>query len=432
MSKIIEPSRELIIADECDVIVCGGGPAGVAAAIAAARVGVRVRLFESQGCLGGIWTSGLLSWILDCENKNGLMQEIKARLEARKAGYNARGRNFICDVEEMKLLLETMCTEAGVEIQLHTRVSAAVVDASNSIKAIITESKSGRQAWGAKCFIDATGDGDLAAQAGCGFDYGREENGETQPMSMIALLSGVNQDQIREFNNTLNYVGEIKPKKRLLMEMQKSGVEPSYIDPTLWHVRDDLYIMMANHEYGVSALDAAQITEATMRSRAENHSLVNGLRSLGGAWSNIRLIATAAHIGVREGRRIHGIYKVSSEDIFQGKEHRDAVCKVQFQVDVHSTNPIKSKGYDHGEGEAKPYDIPFRALIARDVKGILMAGRCISGDFLAHSSYRVTGNAVAMGQAAGVGAAMSAVNGKLPQNLLWEDINAILIKLKHI
>ena len=154
--------------------------------------------------------------------------------------------------------------------------------------------------------------------------------------------------------------------------------------------------------------------------------LVSALRSLGGGWQNIPLIATAEQIGVREGRRIRGLYQVTADDLVQGAKHEDAVCQARFSVDIHSPDPGQSKGIVADRPRVKPYDIPYRALIARDVDGLLMAGRCISGDFFAHASYRVTGDAVPMGEAAGVGAALAATTGRLPQEVPWATIRAAL------
>src|SRR5690606_20698778 len=151
------------------------------------------------------------------------------------------------------------------------------------------------------------------------------------------------------------------------------------------------------------------------------HKIIDGLKSLQGPWKNLRLISTADQIGVREGRRIHGLYTVTKEDLVNGVRHEDAVCRVTFGVDVHSVKKEEDNAdrpYNMGI-KSKPYDIPLRALIAKDVGGLMMAGRCISGDFIAHSSYRVTGNAVAMGQAAGRVAAMAANANKLPQEISW-------------
>jgi hypothetical protein len=146
------------------------------------------------------------------------------------------------------------------------------------------------------------------------------------------------------------------------------------------------------------------------------------LKKLGGIWKNLHLVNTAEQVGIREGRRIHGLYTVTTEDITGGARHADGICRVHFGIDVHSTDPTQGKAIAKHNYKALPYDIPLRALIARDVNRLLLAGRCISGDFYAHASYRVTGNAVALGQGAGVAAALSARHQTLPQELPWELI----------
>lgn len=415
MPTYLEPSRELPVADSYDVIVCGGGPAGVAAAIAAGRAGAKTLLLELHGCLGGIWTTGMLSWILDHHNKPGLMAEILEALDQR----GARRVNAY-DLEVMKLLLEELCTAAGVDVLLHARVVGAAVE-EGQLKLVLTETKSGREAWKGKVFIDATGDGDLAARAGCGFDLGRPDNGECQPMSLMALLTGLHADDLAT-NGFLcgGHGGHGEAKQNLFAEMARAGVEPSYAGPTLFSIHDGLIAMMANHEYGVSAIDARQLSAATLRARAELHRLVNALRGLGGIWRDLALVATGAQIGVREGRRIRGRYTVSAEDLVNGARFDDAVCRCAFPVDVHSTNPGRDGKYLSNDGvKAQPYDLPLRSLIAADVVGLMMAGRCISGDFIAHSSYRVTGDAVAMGEVAGLVAAAAAANDVAPHEVPW-------------
>src|SRR5690606_36653897 len=158
-SSLPEDARTTPIAGVYDVVVCGAGPAGVIAAIEAGRNGSRVLLLEVHGCLGGVWTSGLLSWILDQKNKGGIMRELENRLEKMDAKCSIdTGSNLAFDVEKMKLLLEVMCEEANVDILLHTRVVSVAKDHHNRLTHVVTESKSGRQAWGGTVFIHASGD----------------------------------------------------------------------------------------------------------------------------------------------------------------------------------------------------------------------------------------------------------------------------------
>jgi len=419
--SFIESQREIPVAGRTQVIVCGGGPAGIAAALAAARAGADVRLIELAGCLGGVWTAGLLTKILDTDGKSGIMAEL-LKLFSERGSSVARGtRGTVYDPELAKLVLEELLVEAGVRILLHTRVVGAVTNKQNRLAAIVTESKSGRQAWVADRFIDCTGDGDLAAQAGCRFDVGVGSECACQPMSMLALLTGVDPDAVRPYLRETS--SSAKPK--LLSLMESADINPSYRGPTLRHLHSGIYSIMTNHEYGVSAFDNEAITSATIRARREIHDIVNGLRKLGGAWRDIAVVATAEQIGVREGRRIRGRYQITAADLAGGLRHNEAVCRAKFPIDVHALSTLGDKVVDHtfAKGGLKPYDIPYPSLVAADVDGLLMAGRCISGDFIAHSSYRVTGNAVPMGEAAGLAAAVSIQSGVMPHELSWREIN---------
>lgn len=417
MKTILEPARETPVSGEFDVLVCGGGPAGVAAAVASARAGARTGIVEMQGALGGTWTAGCLAWILDHANKTGVMLEILERLAGlgARAFFNGLPTNAF-DPERMKLALDRMCSEAGVEILLHHRLAGAKTDGTSVTHAIV-ESKSGRQAVGAKVFIDCTGDGDLGAFAGCPFDVGRPGTGATQPMSLIAIVAGLDPAETAPFFRYADEKPWDEPKTRLRQDMEKAGWSPSYGMPTLFWIRDDLFMLMANHEYGVLGVNARDLSDATVRARREVHNLVDGLRSLGGAWSGIRIVATAAHIGVREGRRLRGLHTVTLDDMEKGARHPDAVCRVTFGIDVHSTDKSRTNAIESAPARTQPYDIPLRALIAERPGNLMMAGRCISGDFLAHSSYRVTGNAVAMGEAAGTTAAKAALTRRPPRHL---------------
>ncbi len=404
-----------------DVIVCGGGPAGIGAAISSARSGAKTALIEVQGCLGGIWTAGLLCNIIDYQNKEGIMKEIMDNLDQKKSQKTPKRY----DPEIMKLILDEMAVESGVHIRLHTRVTNAHVD-KNKISYITTHSKSGLEKWNAKVFIDCTGDGDLAALAGANYDIGHPVSGKTQPMSYVVMLAGVDSQELIKRNLIITYPSmetHAAAKKNFLAEIKKAGVEPSYTKPTLFEIRDNLVAMMANHQYNVSALNADDITKATLEARKEVHTIINALRKLDGVWKDVFISQTPENIGIREGRRILGRYTLTTDDLINGATFDDAVCRVTFCVDVHSLDPSKHKAYSNDGVKAKPYDIPLRALIAKDIDGLMMAGRCISGDFYAHASYRVTGNAVPMGEAAGKCAAIAVKNKIFPHEVEYSKIN---------
>lgn len=425
MATVFEEAREVPVSEEFEVIVCGSGPAGVAAALASARAGAKTCLIELKGCLGGTWTAGLLGWIIDHKNKGGIMHELREDI-LRISGDHQPPLNesLPFNIEDMKLLLEEKCLEAGVHIRLHTRVVGANVDG-GKISHIITESKSGREAWAAKVFIDATGDGDLGKVAGCEFSLGKPENGQMQPMSLLCLITGLKLDEIKDV--TSGYADWAQSKKDLVDEMVRGGCEPTYAFPTIFHLGGELYLFMGNHQYNVSALSAEDVTKATLNARKQIHQQLSALKSLGGRWEGLRIVATGEQIGTREGRRIRGLYELTVDDLVAGREFEDGICKCTFCIDVHATDPKKGKGIESNP-KVKPYDIPLRSLISKDVDNLMMAGRCISGDFLAHASYRVTGNAAVTGEAAGVCASISAQNNQLPRDT---DYHAVLKILKQ-
>jgi hypothetical protein len=418
--NVDEPVRPVPVTEDVDVLVCGGGPAGVAAALSAARTGASVRLIELHGCLGGVWTAGLLSWVIDSGGKSGLMAEIRHRAAREPYASDPESARFCYHPEDMKLLLERLCLEAGVRVRLHTRAVAAVREG-RRMQTVITESKSGREAWRAGVFIDATGDGDLAAHAGCGYDVGAPGTRKTQPLSLIALVTGLDADGTEPYRSGLP--DSRRRKERLNRLLADQGVTPSYGWPTIFRIHDGLYALMANHEYDVPCDDAQAITDATIRARAEVHEVVRALARHGGPFADAEVLATAEQIGVREGRRIHGRYTVTLDDMVKGARHDDAVCRVTFGIDVHSVSEKLGTTVDEtGNTQTQPYDIPLRALLSEDIDNLIMAGRCISGDFLAHSSYRVTGNAVPMGEAAGACASVASRAGVLPPDVEFQSV----------
>ncbi len=426
--EVTEGKRILPIVKETDVIVCGGGPAGIGAALSAARSGAKTTLIELHGCLGGVWTASLLSNIIDSAAKTGIMKELMDRLNDTDGQYDPTKY----DAELMKWMLDEMCREAGVDVRLHTRVTAANVDKNNKIDYIATESLSGREAWKAKVFIDATGNGDLAARAGCAFEMGELGTGRVQPMSLMVILSGLKEDDLVKQGYVKGYGKDGSPtgegKKKLHRDILAAGIDASYSMPSFFTVRQDMVALMVNHQYEVLATDANAVTKATLQARDEVNRIVNALRKTGGMWADVRIVTSAPQIGIREGRRIHGLYMLTKEDLMRGAQFEDGVCDVNFVVDIHSLVRGEGGGYGAGGVKMKPYQIPLRSLIAKDVDNLMMAGRCISGDFYAHASYRVTGNAVPMGEAAGRVSAKAALSGRLPKEVEWTEVETLAKK----
>ena len=407
-----ESERDVPVAGSCDVLIAGGGPAGIAAAVTAARKGAKVVLLEMQGCLGGIWTSGMLSCLIGM-NKSDLDREIKARLEKYGAIHVRRpkdnGFNVLYEPEYMKLVCEEMCIEAGIRIRLHTSVVGVVKDASGrKIEAVVTESKKGREAWLAKYFVDCTGDGDLGALSGCGFDIGgdRPEDPE-QPASLIALLTIPDESGISRCltNSPSNFDKDgkriVNSKLELLAALNKAGITPSYGHPTMFRIHRGLFAFMGNHEYDIPVDDADAITEATLRARREIFDMVDALARNGGdAWKGLRIVFSAERLWHRRARRLHGRYTLTLDDCFEGRKFPDGICTCSFGIDVHAVSKAMNKKIPAGSPisrRIKPYQIPLRSCQSKDIDNLYMAGRCISGDFMPQSSYRVTGTAIGMG-----------------------------------
>ncbi len=398
-----------------DTIVCGGGPAGLAAAVSSARKGAKTLLIEQGGCLGGFWTRGLLTWLIDTFDKGELLDEVMERLiknaDGKKLHYMSR---FTADTEKTKLEFERLCKESGVDVLYHTFVSDAVVE-ENTVRSVITESKSGHVYYEASIFIDATGDGDLGNLCGASYEIGNE-SGKTQPMSLIAHIDGVNiSGTDYDSRCTENKVA----KAKIIEDLKSAQLTPSYAAPLLAVLSEKYHTLgfMVNHEYGIG-LDAKSITESTFDAREEIHKIVDGLKESGGTWNDLRVTATADMIGVREGRRIKGIYKLTKEDVASGRKFDDGICTVTFNTDIHALSSEKDKAFENKYGRKHPpYQIPLRALISAELNNLMMAGRCISGDFVAHSSYRVAGPAFRTGEVAGACAAYCAKNAIFPYSV---------------
>lgn len=397
---------------DADLIIIGGGVSGTMAAITAARHGVKTALIERGGCLGGMWTSGLVGMTLDASNKDGILKEFLNRVEDEKQ----KGSATVFEIQ--KYILEKMCTESGVHVYFHSQVYDIEKD-ERIIKSVYAISKSGKLKFTPKIVIDCSGDGDIANMAGCKFDYGRPLDGKAQPMSMIALISGLDQ----KAQSYISYPNQPfwDARNRFKQVLDDIGANYSIGCPSIQPLCGNIYILSANQEYEKSGCNVFDVTEATMNARKEIYEMVRKLKEYASdIFGDILLVSTPECIGVRESRRIHGRYTVTVDDMLAGKEHDDAVCKVEYWVDIHSLEDDGGKGFTDDGIVSKPYDIPFRALIPVDVDNLLMAGRCISGDFYAHASYRVMGNMAAVGEAAGEMAAKAIIQNKPVYELTYE------------
>lgn len=369
---------------EYDVIVVGAGPAGCGAAITLARKGVKTLLVEKSNCLGGAWTTGFMNPLFDCENKDGLIAELIADLKVKGnwGGFWDKSFNY----EYMKHILDVKAIDAGVEILYNTNFSRTLIE-ENRVKGVVFENIGGRFAAKAKYVFDCTGDGSVAASAGCPFELGDDGDYTVcQGMTLMFLVGNIPE----------KYKDGLMIYEKLNAVYEKAGKEIPFKVPYLIPAPNAHFgVVQFTHMYEHNPLSAEELGKATMEGRRQLIEAFELLTTYDEEFKNLELITSSGVLGVRESRRIIGEYRVDTEDILNGAQFDDAVANVSFGADLHT----KSNKGQHCF-KVKPYQIPFRALVPKDYEGIIVAGRCISGSREAMASYRVTGNCCQMGERA--------------------------------
>lgn len=406
---VVEAPRNTPVAADVDVLVVGGGPTGIGAALAAAREGARTLVVERHGMLGGVWTAGLLNPFFDFEKKGWLVAELIDRL--KQAGAWRRWKfSWTFDVEAMKLLLETMLAEAGAATWYYSLVADTIVQR-NRVRGVIVESTSGREALLAKVVVDCSGDGDVGARAGVPFRLGRIPDSACQPLTLMFEIDGLGDWVQTRAEDLYDRMEEAIQRGKLPVRMPVGRVN---FAPWIINVpRPGAAVVQATHVYQINPLDTRQLTRATIDARRQAHDLVQVMKRVSGL-EGVRLVQTAPAIGVREARHLAGRYTLALEDLRAGRRFDDAVTFGAFGVDIHDVKPGEKSA--HG-AKIQPYEIPYRCLLPETLGGLLFAGRCISGTHEAHASYRVTGTCMAMGQAAGLAAAMAVRENKSPEQI---------------
>ncbi len=380
------------VRNQTDVLVVGAGPAGFGAAVAAARAGARVTLVERGGMAGGMWTLGLVSPFFDCKKKGGLNRELREALTERHAWGGLWDIAF--DPSEMAMLLDEHLLKERIDCLWYTGAVETIVEG-NRVAGVIVEGKSGARAILADVVIDCTGDGDVAAQAGAKFQMGRDDSGACQPMTMMFKLGGVRDDYPKD--KTRVWYEELV--KRLPEEEVLARVPFSH--PAIIKLpRPGEALIQWTHIRKRSGIDADDLSLAVLEGRRQIREALKLFKLIPDVLGDVYLLELPALIGVRETRRILGDYTVTDEDVKAGLSHPDAVCKVFFGVDIHEPDAKHQTNWTH-----PGFEIPYRAMLPKGFEGLLTAGRCISGSFAAHAAYRVTGDCLAMGEAAGRAAA---------------------------
>jgi hypothetical protein len=426
-------SRRIPVAAEVDVIVVGGGPTGVGAALAAAGEGAHVLLVERHGLLGGMWTAGLVNPVFD-SGKGWLVESLVSRLKEDGA-WKTIGMN-VFDVERMAYTLEKLLVQAGVEFWFHALGVEAIVE-HGRVRGVLVQSKSGSEAILGKVTIDCTGDGDIAASAGVPYRKGREADGLMQPMTLMFEIDGIrNLDSVPAGQVKVHEIFKLLEKAiadyglpiRLPYGPQRSGT-PYLISL----IGEGTAAIQATHVYKADATDVREVTRATVEARRQVHEVfMPALRRIPGL-EQIRLRRTGASIGIRESRHLEGLYRLELNDMLAERRFEDAVTFIGFHIDTHEVDP--DNPHDRKLPELPPgvtrhtvkgCEIPLRCLIPATVDGLLFAGRCISGSHPVHSAFRVTGTCMAMGQGAGLAAAWAAKQDVAPRELDGKAIRAAL------
>jgi hypothetical protein len=405
VKKAIRQVRE----ERYEVVVAGGGPAGIAAALESARTGARTALIERYGSLGGNLTEGCVGPMMGDVAGGGMVEEIEAAIGTS------------VNREHAKAYFIRTLTDAGVDVFLQTMVLDAEVS-DGRITAVLTQGKGGLARFIAALYVDATGDGDLAYFAGCPYDMGRDGDGLVQPVSLMFVIGGIDPEQTlicqHEEHHTLLSNGLD------YLQMCKDACAAGELPPSINIVR--LYAMARPDERMVNAtqanrirpLDDRDIRRAEYELRTQIEQVVTFLRRRVPGFEQIYVVDGASTLGVRESRRIRGDYILRAEDLIAGKKFPDAaVHNANFSIDIHNPDGAgqsETEGLPH---QAKPYDIPFGCMRPLGIQNLFTAGRCISGTHRAHASYRVMRICIAMGQAVGASAALAALEGKTTREL---------------
>ncbi|MGQ9369637.1 FAD-dependent oxidoreductase [Azospirillum sp. ST 5-10] len=429
------PPRQAARVCRCDVLVVGGGPAGLGAALGAAQAGADTVLVERYGFLGGNATVALvMPWmsfytqkgsVADTINTSlmpndhppgeavvgGALSTILERLYANHGGIPPSidtGFTVPFDPEILKFTLQQVADAAGVKVLLHAFASGVLRDGDRPT-GVVFETKSGPVVVEAGTIVDATGDGDVAALSGCDYAVGREEDGLTQPMTLMFRLARFRRPEFFEYvrSNPGQWRG-VHGLWNLVAEAAAAG--------DLDLPREDILFFATTMEgevalnctrvTGVLGTSVWDLTRAEWESHYQMAQIAAFMRKYVPGFQDSYICQSGVGVGVRESRRIAGEYTMTVDDVLDARKFEDAVARGTYPVDIH--NP---KGKGTVLRRVKPgewYEIPMRSLIPKGVEGLLVAGRCISGTHEAHSSYRVTPTCMATGQAAGVCGALAA------------------------
>lgn len=386
-----------------DVVIAGAGPAGIAAALEAARSGAKTAVIERYGCVGGNLTQGYVGPIMGGICKGTIGEEIEDAICAQ--------RGMTPDFEKAKIELIMKLYEAGVDVYLQTVVTG-VKKTGDHLDSLQTFGKFGAMEFEAKVFIDATGDGDLSVLAGCPWEYGRTGDKLVQPVTLMFVIDGVDPNQTLLCGHEEHYtdLGDGREYLDLCHKACRSGELPENVNivrlyKTEWPTGR---MVNATQENFIDPLDPMSVYKAEVSLRSQIGKIVAFLRNNIPGFENISIKGSASTLGVRESRRIMGKYILTEQDLLAGRTFPDSVVhRANFPLDIHNpAGPGQSVDEEKCPPAPQPYDILFSAMCPLGCSNLITAGRCISGTHVAHSSYRVMRVCMAMGQAAGAAASI--------------------------
>jgi hypothetical protein len=406
---IPDPSKEIPVVDQVDVLVVGGGMTGVAAALSAARMGAKVLIVEQFNCLGGVATSGwhnhisqYNAWDSDERVVGGIAYELGQRLVEQGWG-TTDGSCVDFDVEGMKLLLDQMMQEASVRVLYYT-FFCDVLTEDGRMTGVIIQNKSGRQAIMAHQVIDTTGDADVAARAGVPFKMGRETDGLCQPTTLMFALEGVDWPTVAQWRTDYKMEevwlqaqadGIMEPFQSVIMGWWHTDVLPTQVGVNMTHMTR------------IDATNAQDLTAATIEGRRQAHHLTEVFRQVVPGMEDAYLIATAPALGLRESRRIEGEVTLTEQDMIAQRAWDDAIGYGSFYIDIHNPAGPGMDDRTYYPDEGFKYQMPYRIMVPKGVDHLLVAGRCVSVTHVALGSIRVMLTCMVLGEAAGAAAVLS-------------------------
>jgi len=406
----ITQEREIPVIAEYDVVVCGGGPSGFIAAIAAARGGARVALVERLGFLGGMATASLVAPISVFNyNKrriiDGIPWEFIERLiDVGGAREEKPIGNITFSPEKYKLIAQRMVLEAGISLYFHSYLTGCK-KSGNRLTHVIIDNKNGAEAIAAKYFIDCTGDADLSYQAGVPM---QPMQSELQPATLIFMLGGVDTDalpMIRHSQQGVNY--HDLDMRKVLEEMDKKNKLPQFGGPWYCGVLDHGLALVNMTRTYANMADNRQATNTECLLREDVFTFVDLLKKNVPAFKDAYLVMTAPQTGTRETRRIQGVHTLTGEEYIEAHDFPDAISRGCHPVDIHSS----ASNNQRCEFLKDAAFVPYRCLIARDFPNLLVGGRAFSADGISSASVRVQASVMGLGQAAGAAAALCAQSG---------------------